>query len=120
MAKEASSSARSRALPSGGWSEKGRALAGRLATAAGEHHLTAYASAIAFRALVALVPLTLLGLALLSAFGLEGVWRDSIAPAIQGHATQPVFHAIDYSVQKIFSSGTAGLIVFAGALLLWD
>jgi hypothetical protein len=29
------------------------------------------------------VPLTLLGLALLSAFGLEEVWRDSVAPAIE-------------------------------------
>jgi uncharacterized BrkB/YihY/UPF0761 family membrane protein len=27
------------------------------------------------------VPLTLLGLVLLSTFGLEGVWRDAIAPA---------------------------------------
>jgi membrane protein len=120
MARAASSSARSRPLPAGGWAQKARALAGRLATASGEHQLTAYASAIAFRALVALVPLTLLGLALLRVFGLEGVWRDSIAPAIQGHATQPVYHAIDYSVQRIFSSGTAGLIVFSGALLLWD
>jgi uncharacterized BrkB/YihY/UPF0761 family membrane protein len=66
------------------------------------------------------VPLTLLGLALLSVFGLEGVWRDSIAPAIQSHATQPVFHAIDFSVEKIFSTGSAGLIAFAAALLVWD
>lgn len=42
-----------------------------------------YASRVAFRSLVALVPLTLLGLALLSAFGLEEVWRDSVAPAIE-------------------------------------
>ncbi len=120
MARAASSSARSRALPAGGWAQKGRALGSRLATASAEHHLTTYASAVAFRALVALVPLTLLGLALLSVFGLEGVWRDSIAPAIQGHATQPVYHAIDYSVERIFSTGTTGLIAFAAALLLWD
>jgi membrane protein len=120
MAKAATSRARSRALPAGGWLHKTKRLGRRLATASTEHHLTTYASAIAFRSLVALVPLTLLGLALLSAFGLEGVWRDSIAPAIQGHATKPVYDAIDYSVQKIFSTGSAGLIAFAGALLLWD
>jgi membrane protein len=120
MAKAAGSSARSRALPAGGWALKARALVARLATASGEHRLTAYASAIAFRALIALVPLTLLGLALLSVFGLEGVWRDSIAPAIQSHATQPVYHAIDFSVEKIFSTGSAGLIAFAAALLVWD
>jgi membrane protein len=120
VAKAATSRARSRALPAGGWLHKTKRLGRRLATASAEHHLTTYASAIAFRSLVALVPLTLLGLALLSAFGLEGVWRDSIAPAIQGHATKPVYDAIDYSVQKIFSTGSAGLIAFAGALLLWD
>jgi membrane protein len=120
MAKAATSRARSRALPAGGWLHEAKSLGSRLATASAEHNLTTYASAIAFRSLVALVPLTLLGLALLSVFGLEGVWRDSIAPAIQGHATQPVFHAIDFSVEKIFSTGSAGLIAFAAALLVWD
>jgi membrane protein len=120
MAKAATSRARSRALPAGGWLHKAKGPGSRLATASAEHNLTTYASAIAFRSLVALVPLTLLGLALLSVFGLEGVWRDSIAPAIQGHATQPVFHAIDFSVEKIFSTGSADLIAFAAALLVWD
>ncbi|HKO74400.1 MAG TPA: hypothetical protein VJU01_03725, partial [Gaiellaceae bacterium] len=45
------------------------------------HSLLTYASAIAFRALVAVVPLTLLGLALLGTLGLEDVWTDTIAPA---------------------------------------
>lgn len=84
------------------------------------HDLFAYGSAIAFRARVALVPLTLLGLALLGAFGLKEVWTDTIAPAIQGRVTPPVYGAIDYSVDRILSSGTAGLIAFAVALLLWD
>jgi membrane protein len=110
----------SRALPARGWAAKARSLGRQLATASADHQLTTYASAIAFRSLVALVPLTLLGLALLSVFGLEGVWRDSIAPAVKAHATQPAYHAIDFSVGKIFASGTAGLIAFAAALLLWD
>ena len=86
----------------------------------GDHHLWTYASAISFRALVALVPLTLLGLGLLSALGLEDVWTSSIAPAVEGHATAPVYAAIDYSVGKVFSSNAAGLIAFAGALVVWD
>ena len=53
-------------------------------------------------------------------FGLQEVWRDSIAPSVEAHATQPVYDAIDFSVEKIFASGTAGLIAFAAALLLWD
>jgi membrane protein len=85
-----------------------------------EHDLFAYASAIAFRGLVALVPLTLLGLALLGALGLEDVWFDTLAPKIEGRVTEPVFGAVSYSVQEIFRTGAGGLIAFASALLLWD
>jgi membrane protein len=82
--------------------------------------LLTYASAIAFRGLVALVPLTLLGLGLLGALGFQDVWRETIAPALQGRLTSPVYEGIDHSVERILSSGTAGLIAFAAALLLWD
>jgi membrane protein len=85
-----------------------------------EHELLTYASAVAFRALVALVPLVLLALALLGALGLKDVWRDTLAPGIEDRVTRPVFAAIDSSVEKILSSGTAGLITFAALLLLWD
>src|SRR5690349_10019768 len=85
-----------------------------------EHRLRLYASAIAFRAVVALIPLALLGLGLLGALGLRNTWRNSIAPAIEPRVTQPVFHGIDYSAEKILSSGTAGVILFAAALVVWD
>jgi membrane protein len=85
-----------------------------------EHELPIYSSAIAFRAIVALIPLVLLGLGLLGALGLKDTWHDSIAPAIEPRVTEPVFHAIDYSAEKILSSGTAPLIVFATALVVWD
>ena len=82
--------------------------------------LLTYASAIAFRGLVALVPLALLGLGLLGALGFQDVWRETVAPALEGRLTRPVYEGIDYSVERILSSGTAGLIAFAAALLLWD
>jgi membrane protein len=82
--------------------------------------LLTYASAIAFRGLVALVPLTLLGLGLLGALGLQDVWRETVAPALEGRLTTPVYEGIDHSVERILSSGTAGLIAFAAALLLWE
>jgi membrane protein len=91
-----------------------------VAEACGEHRLATHAAAIAFRILVSLVPLALLGLALLGALGLEDVWTDSIAPAVQDRVTQPVFAALDYSVQRIMSSNTAGVIAFASLLLLWE
>jgi membrane protein len=82
--------------------------------------LLTYASAIAFRGLGALVPLTLLGLGLLGALGLQDVWRETVAPALEGRLTKPVYEGIDHSVERILSSGTAGLIAFAAALLLWE
>jgi membrane protein len=85
-----------------------------------ELSLLTYASAIAFRALVALIPLTLLGLGLLGALGLEDVWHDSIAPAIRGRVTADVFRAIDASAERIFENGSTGLIALASALTLWQ
>jgi membrane protein len=93
-----------------------RELARRFA----EHKIAIYASAIAFRALVALIPLVLLGLGILGAVGQQSVWHDSIAPAIKPRVTRPVFNGIDYSAEKILRSGTAPVITFATLLALWD
>lgn len=97
-----------------------RHLVHELARRFSDHELPVYASAIAFRAIVALIPLVLLGLGLLGALGLEDTWHNSIAPAIKPRVTAPVFHAIDFSAEKILSSGTAPLIIFATALVVWD
>jgi membrane protein len=96
-----------------------RKLAVQTVDAFRELSLLTYVSAIAFRALVALIPLTLLGLGLLGAFGLEDVWRTSMAPAIRDRLTPEAFRAIDSSVERIFESGSAGLIALASALALW-
>jgi membrane protein len=84
-----------------------------------EHQLLDHASAIAFQVLKASIPLTLLGLALLGATGEEHVWNGTIAPAIKPHLQQPTFHAIDWAVQRIFTTESTGLIVFASLLVLW-
>ena len=97
-----------------------RENAQELARCFSEHALLTYASAIAFRALVALVPLTLLGLALLGVFGLEDVWTNTIAPVLHTHLTLPVYNGIDSTVKRIFTSDSAGLIALSTALLVWD
>jgi membrane protein len=94
-------------------------LAGDLEDAIRRHRLLTFASAVSFRALVALVPLTLLGLGLLGALGLSDVWTDSIAPAVKPHVTQPVYHAIDFSAKRILTSDKGALIGLASALVLW-
>jgi membrane protein len=84
-----------------------------------EHNLLTYAAAIAFQALLALIPLALLGLGLLGAFGMEDVWSDSIAPHIRGKVTPPIFHGLDYTGRRIVQNGDPGVIAFATALSLW-
>ena len=84
-----------------------------------KHALLDRASATAFAVLKALVPLTLLGLALLGAVGQERVWEKTLAPAIGPQVQPATFHAIDAAVQQIFATGSTGLVVFAGALVVW-
>src|ERR687888_1797959 len=96
-----------------------RRLARELADAVARHRLLTFSSAVSFRALVALVPLTLLGLGVLGAFGQASVWKNSIAPAIRHHVTPPVFDGIDYSVRRILTSDKGSLITLATALVLW-
>lgn len=97
-----------------------RSAARGLAECFSEHALLTYASAISFRALIALVPLVLLGLALLGVFGLEDVWTDTIAPALEDHLTRPVFNGIDFTAERIFTSDKASLVALATALVVWD
>jgi membrane protein len=84
-----------------------------------EHELLTYASAIAFQVLKSLIPLTLLGIALLGAVGRRDIWTKHIAPALKSRLDQPVFHAIDFGVEKIFASNSAGLILFSAVLTVW-
>jgi membrane protein len=83
------------------------------------HQLLDHASAIAFQVLKALVPLTLLGLALLGALGEDKVWNQTLYPRLEGHLQPTTAHAIDSAVQRIFTTDSAGLIAFACLLVIW-
>jgi membrane protein len=96
-----------------------RKHAREIAAAFREHALLTFASAISFRAVVALVPLTLLGLAVLGGVGLSSVWTKSLAPRIEGRVTKPVYEAIDTSVDKILHGDKGTLIAVASLLLAW-
>jgi uncharacterized BrkB/YihY/UPF0761 family membrane protein len=67
-----------------------------------DHELLTYASALAFQVLKSLIPLTLLGVALLGAVGRHDVWTKHIAPTLKSRLDPPVFQAINYAVEKIF------------------
>lgn len=84
-----------------------------------EHELLTYASAVAFQVVKSMVPLVLLGLAVLGAVGRRDVWSQHIAPGLKPRFDQPVFHAIDFAANKIFDSNSAGLLAFSALLTVW-
>jgi membrane protein len=96
------------------------ARAAPIRAAYAEHGLATHAAAIAFRVLVALVPLALLSIALLGAFDLDDTWRDSIAPPLEDRLQPEVFAALDAVVGQILRDPTPELIVLAAALLVWE
>ena len=69
--------------------------------------------------LKSLVPLSLLAIAVLGAVNRRDVWSDHIAPALKPRLDQPVFHAVDHAVEKVFASNSAGLIAFSALLTTW-
>jgi len=85
-----------------------------------DHNLLTYASAIAFQALVASVALALLGLAVLGDIGRRDVWDQKIGPQIEPKVLEPVYSGLDATAQKIFSSSSIGLIVFAAIVTVWE
>jgi membrane protein len=84
-----------------------------------QHNLLTYAAAIAFQGLVALVPLSMLGLALLGAAGREDLWTSDIGPKLQGRFLPQVYGGIDTTAKKILSHGSPGLIAFGVLLSIW-
>jgi membrane protein len=84
------------------------------------HSLLTYASAIALRAFIAAVACTLFVLGLLGASHQEQLWRTTIAPEIRPRVLPHVFGGIDQTVNRVFSSSTAGLLVLASALAVWE
>lgn len=84
-----------------------------------KHRLLDHASAIAFNVLKALVPLTLLGLAVLGATGQRKVWSETLFPRLRQHLQPQTAHAINAGAERIFSTDSTGLIVFAALLVVW-
>jgi len=91
-----------------------------VASAVRRHRLGTHAGAVAFRALVSLVPLGLLGIGLLGALGLESVWRDSISETLHQHLLPKVAAALDDTANRIFERNGVGLIALAAVLVLWN
>lgn len=84
-----------------------------------EHDMLTYASAIAFQVLKALIPLALLGVALLGVAGRRDVWTGSVGPSLRSRLDSSAFGAVNAAVDKIFAHDSVPLLVFAAALTVW-
>jgi membrane protein len=79
-----------------------------------------FAAAISFQILLALVPFLLFLLALLGFLELDEVWRDDVAPDIEGSVSESAFRLLDDTVTTVLNEKqlwwlTAGLV-----LALWE
>ena len=84
------------------------------------HELITRASAIAFRALYALVPFALFVLAFAGLLRLESLWTKDLAPDIAPHVSAPVFAVLDQVAVNALT-GQRVFWVTAGFLLaLWE
>jgi membrane protein len=85
-----------------------------------EHELLTYASAIARTMIVAAIAIALLLLGLLGAIGRKDLWFSHVAPQIQKRVLPDVYAGVNQTVQHIFAANSAGLIVFAALLSIWE
>jgi membrane protein len=84
------------------------------------HNLLTYASAIALRTFIAAVACSLFGLGILGAAHQQQLWRKTIGPKIEPKVLPHVYSGIDQTVNRVFSSPTAGLLALASALAVWE
>ena len=84
------------------------------------NRLGTHSTALAFRVLVSLVPLVLLGIGLLGALGQDEYWTNTVSPTLHRHFTEPVALAVDDIAYRIFAAESGWLLLFASALLVWN
>jgi len=97
-----------------------RAFVGTWVEVFSEHNLLTWASAIAFQALIALVPLTLLLLGVLGALDESSVWKKQISPGLKDHLPKSTFDAVNYAADRILTHAGAGLLAFGAVLTVWE
>lgn len=85
-----------------------------------QHELLTYASAIAFRAIVALVAFVLMSVAVLGQIGRSDVWTSELGPQIEPKVLPQVYAGIDATFRKIFGTSSYWLIAFAALVTIWE
>jgi membrane protein len=85
-----------------------------------EHDLLTYASAIAFQAIFALIPLALAGLGLFGLLSLDDAWTRHLAPTLRSDVSHPVYVVLDSTVHRILSSRRVFWATAGALLAVWE
>jgi membrane protein len=85
-----------------------------------EHDLIVESGAIAFRVLLALTPCLLFLFGLMGFLGLDSVWRDDIAPDVQGAVSPAAFKLIDDAVTHVLTQKELFWVTLGAGLAVWE
>lgn len=85
-----------------------------------EHDLLTFASAIAFQVLFAIIPLALVGLGLLGAFGLEEQWSGEWSDRVRENVSEPVFQVIDETVRRMLTEQHLFWVTAGALVAVWE
>lgn len=92
----------------------------RFTDAAVTNGLGVFASAVAFRILLGIVPFALFALALLGFLSLDEVWRDSIAPDVRDRLSSDAFAVVDRTAERILTTKEGFWLTAGAAIALWE
>src|SRR5918912_1214627 len=82
--------------------------------------LANFASAMAFRVVLALIPFLLFLLALLGFLDLEEVWKSDVAPELKKNASDVAFKLVDDTVTEVLSQKQLWWLTAGLALTIWE
>jgi membrane protein len=85
-----------------------------------QNQLPVFASAMAFRVVLALVPFLLFLLALLGFLDLQEVWRSDVAPELKKNASDVAFKLIDDTVTQVLGQKQLWWLTAGLGLTLWE
>jgi membrane protein len=79
-----------------------------------------FASAIAFRVVLSLVPFLLFLLALIGFLDLEEIWRQDVAPELKKSASEAAYRLVDDTVEQVLSQRQVWWLTAGLLLTLWE
>jgi membrane protein len=82
--------------------------------------LANFASAIAFRVVLSLVPFLLFLLALIGFLGLEEIWRQDVAPEVKKSVSEAAYRLVSDTVDQVLSKKQVWWLTVGFLLTLWE